>query len=250
LHRNKLNNKDLLLLYIKNIHHIHHIPQQICRMASSTTTHISSGTISTLYKSRNILLQLLENQGMDVSNYTDYGVAEIQTMYASNQLDMLLSTEKDVRPTRKVYVKYYLAKTLRRENINHMIDDLYYLEQVLQPTDTLIIVMKQEVNETIVNILNEIWEKDQIFIVIHSLDRLQFNILEHQYVPEHVVLSESEQDAVVRKYNITDMKQLPSISRYDPVALAIGLRPGQICKITRPSKTSVTSLYYRYCIAK
>jgi DNA-directed RNA polymerase subunit H (RpoH/RPB5) len=110
--------------------------------------------------------------------------------------------------------------------------------------------MKQEVNETIVNILNEIWEKDQIFIVIHSLDRLQFNILEHQYVPEHVVLSESEQDAVVRKYNITDMKQLPSISRYDPVALAIGLRPGQICKITRPSKTSVTSLYYRYCIAK
>ena len=209
---------------------------------------ISSGTVSALFKSRNNNLQLLSRQGMDVSNYTDYGVAEVQTMYANNQLDMLLTTEKDIHPARKVYVKYYLAKTLRRENINNMIDDLFYIEQVLMPTDTLIIVMKQEVNDTVIGILNEIWEKDRIFIVVQSLDRLQFNILEHQYVPEHVVLTEAEQEEVLKKYNITDTKQMPSISRYDPVALAIGLRPGQICRITRSSKTSVTTYFYRYCV--
>jgi DNA-directed RNA polymerase subunit H (RpoH/RPB5) len=213
------------------------------------SSNVSSGTVSALFKSRNNILKLLSRQGMDVSNYTDYGVAEVQTMYANNQLDMLLTTEKDVHPARKVYVKYYLAKTLRRENINHMIDDLFYIEQVLQPTDTLIIVMKQEVNDTVISILNEIWEKDRIFIVVHSLDRLQFNILEHQYVPEHVVLAEAEQEEVLKRYNITDTKQMPSISRYDPVALAIGLRPGQICRITRSSKTSVTTYFYRYCVA-
>jgi DNA-directed RNA polymerase subunit H (RpoH/RPB5) len=213
------------------------------------SSNVSSGTVSALFKSRNNILKLLSRQGMDVSNYTDYGVAEVQTMYANNQLDMLLTTEKDIHPARKVYVKYYLAKTLRRENINHMIDDLFYIEQVLQPTDTLIIVMKQEVNDTVIGILNEIWEKDRIFIVVHSLDRLQFNILEHQYVPEHVVLTEAEQEEVLKKYNITDTKQMPSISRYDPVALAIGLRPGQICRITRSSKTSVTTYFYRYCAA-
>ncbi len=213
------------------------------------SSNVSSGTVSALFKSRNNILKLLSRQGMDVSNYTDYGVAEVQTMYANNQLDMLLTTEKDIHPARKVYVKYYLAKTLRRENINHMIDDLFYIEQVLQPTDTLVIVMKQEVNDTVIGILNEIWEKDRIFIVVHSLDRLQFNILEHQYVPEHVVLTEAEQEEVLKKYNITDTKQMPSISRYDPVALAIGLRPGQICRITRSSKTSVTTYFYRYCAA-
>jgi DNA-directed RNA polymerase subunit H (RpoH/RPB5) len=213
------------------------------------SSNVSSGTVSALFKSRNNILKLLSRQGMDVSNYTDYGVAEVQTMYANNQLDMLLTTEKDIHPARKVYVKYYLAKTLRRENINHMIDDLFYIEQVLQPTDTLVIVMKQEVNDTVIGILNEIWEKDRIFIVVHSLDRLQFNILEHQYVPEHVVLTEAEQEEVLKKYNITDTKQMPSISRYDPVALAIGLRPGQICRITRSSKTSVTTYFYRYCVA-
>ena len=170
-------------------------------------------------------------------------------MYTNNQLDMLLSSTKDMRPAKKTYVKYHLAKTLRRENINNIIDDLFHLEQVLQKTDTLIIVMKQEVNDTLIHILNEIWEKEQIFIVIHTLDRLQFNILEHQYVPEHTVLSEVEKEAVEKKYNITNFKQMPSISRYDPVSLAIGLRPGQVCKIIRPSKTSVNSTYYRYCIS-
>ena len=216
---------------------------------ASNVAQISSGTISTLFKSRNTLLALLEKQGFDISDYTDYGVSEIQTMYTNNQLDMLLSSTKEVRPSKKTYVKYHLAKTLRRENINNIIDDLFHLEQVLQKTDTLIIVMKQEVNDTLTHILNEIWEKEQIFIVIHTLDRLQFNILEHQYVPDHTVLSEVEQESVVKKYNITDSKQMPSISRYDPVSLAIGLRPGQVCKIIRPSKTSVNSIYYRYCIS-
>lgn len=195
------------------------------------------------------MLALLERQGFNISDYTDYGVSEIQTMYTNNQLDMLLSSTKEVRPSKKTYVKYHLAKTLRRENINNIIDDLFHLEQVLQKTDTLIIVMKQEVNDTLTHILNEIWEKEQIFIVIHTLDRLQFNILEHQYVPDHTVLSDVEKEAVVKKYNITDSKQMPSISRYDPVSLAIGLRPGQVCKIIRPSKTSVNSIYYRYCIS-
>jgi DNA-directed RNA polymerase subunit H (RpoH/RPB5) len=217
--------------------------------SSSNVSHVSSGTISALFKSRNTLLDLLDKQGFDISDYTDYGVSEIQTMYTNNQLDMLLSSTKDMRPAKKTYVKYHLAKTLRRENINNIIDDLFHLEQVLQKTDTLIIVMKQEVNDTLIHILNEIWEKEQIFIVIHTLDRLQFNILEHQYVPEHTVLSEVEKEAVEKKYNITNFKQMPSISRYDPVSLAIGLRPGQVCKIIRPSKTSVNSTYYRYCIS-
>jgi len=217
--------------------------------SSSNVSHVSSGTISTLFKSRNTLLGLLDKQGFDISDYTDYGVNEIQTMYTNNQLDMLLSSTKEIRPAKKAYVKYHLAKTLRRENINNIIDDLYNLEQVLQKSDMLIIVMKQEVNDTLIHILNEIWEKEQIFIVIHTLDRLQFNILEHQYVPEHIVLSDVEKEAVEKKYNITDSKQMPSISRYDPVSLAIGLRPGQVCKIIRPSKTSVNSIYYRYCIS-
>ena len=48
--------------------------------------------------------------------------------------------------------------------------------------------------------------------------------------------------------NISSLKLLPEISRFDPQALAIALRPGQVAKFTRTSATALTSLYYRICI--
>ena len=53
---------------------------------------------------------------------------------------------------------------------------------------------------------------------------------------------------LLEKYNITESKQIPEISRFDPTALAIGLKPGRIVHIERPSKTAVVGSYYRYCI--
>ena len=49
------------------------------------------------------------------------------------------------------------------------------------------------------------------------------------------------------KYNITDNSQFPELSRFDPVAQAIGIRPGQLCKIERPSKTAIMADFYRIC---
>ena len=39
----------------------------------------------------------------------------------------------------------------------------------------------------------------------------------------------------------------PDISRSDPVAKAIGIRPGEVCEIIRPSKTAISAPYYRIC---
>jgi len=206
----------------------------------------SSGTISTVFKSRQNLLKLLSQQGYDIKDYEEFSVNETHIMYNNKQLDMMLTSQKEGE-TKKVYVKYHLAKTLRRENINDYIDDLYNLEQVLTKTDTLVIVIKQEPHDTLLNILNQIWEQDGIFIVIYNLDRLQFNILDHEYVPKHIILNVDEINEMKKRYNITNNTELPEISRYDPVAQAIGMRPGQICKIIRPSKTAITADYYRLC---
>jgi len=204
----------------------------------------SSDTISSVFKSRQNLLKLLYEQSYNIKDYEEFSVNEVHIMYKNNQLDMLMSKPDDKN---KVYVKYHLAKTLRRENINDYIDDLYNLEQVLTKGDTLMIVIKQEPHEPLLAILNQIWEQEGIFIIIYNLERLQFNILEHSYVPKHIILNDEEIATFKKTYNITDNNQLPEISRYDPVALAIGMRPGQICKIVRPSKTAITTNYYRIC---
>jgi DNA-directed RNA polymerase subunit H (RpoH/RPB5) len=206
----------------------------------------SSGTITTIFKSRQNLLKLLSGQGYDIKDYEECSVNETHVMFNNKQLDMMLSSQNNEK-SKKVYVKYHLAKTLRRENINDYIDDLYNLEQVLSKDDTLIIVIKQEPHDPLLNILKQIWEQEGLFIMIYNLERLQYNILEHMYVPKHTILTDTEVADLKKRYNINDTSELPEISRYDPVAQAIGMRPGQVCKITRPSKTAITTDYYRIC---
>ena len=217
-------------------------------MASQNST---SAMISTVYNSRKNILDLMEKQGYNIEDYANFSINEVNSMKQNNQLDMLLEKIEEDPVTKrknKIYIRYYLGKTIRPSNIQEMIDDLFNLEEILKKDDTLFIIIKQEINETLVNELKHIWETDGIFIVIENIKRLQYNILNHELVPQHSVLPESKVNEIMKKYNITDKIQFPDISRFDPVARAIGLRPGQLCHIVRPSKTSIKADYYRICV--
>ena len=224
----------------------------------------NSSLISQVYKSRSVILDLMEKQGYDISEYKGFSVNEVNTMKTNNQLDMILEkkdikegaknlSEKDVldntseNNNKKIYIKYYLAKSLRPNNLQEMIDDLFIVEEVLTKNDTLFVVVKDEINDTMTNIVKHIWESEKIFIVLQPLKRMQFNILEHVLVPYHRVLSEEEKIKIKKRYNIINDYQFPDISRFDPVAQAIGIRPGELCEIIRPSKTAISAPYYRIC---
>lgn len=214
-------------------------------------TQNTSSLISAVYKSRNILLELLNMQGYSIKDYEGFSVNEVNIMKSNNQLDMILEKEEIDESTKrknKIYVRYYLAKSIRPQNLQEMIDDLFIVEDILTKNDTLLIVVKDEPNETIINTLKHIWEKDNIFIILYSLKRLQFNILNHALVPPHRIIKNDELINIKKRYNIMDDNQLPEISRFDPVAQAIGMRPGNICEIIRPSKTAIYAPYYRICV--
>ena len=218
---------------------------------SSTAVQNTSSLISSIYKSRTILLELMGMQGYNIYDYEGFSVNEVNTMKVNNQLDMILEKndeDVDLKRKPKIYIRYYLAKSLRPQNLQEMIDDLFNIEEVLSKHDTLFIVVKDEVNDTLINALKHIWEQEKIFIVIQSLKRLQFNILKHVLVPPHRILNSAEVLTVKKRYNIMNDGQFPDISRFDPVAQAIGIRPGQVCEIIRPSKTAISAPYYRMCM--
>ena len=211
----------------------------------------SSNIISSIYKARQTIIALMRKLDYNVTDYEHFSVNEVNTMFQNKQMDMLLEKSKeDPRTGRKnkVYILFYLAKAIRPANIQEMIDDLFNLEETLTKEDTLLIIAKDEMNDTLMATLKPMWETDKIFIVVQNIKRLQFNIHEHTLVPPHRVISDDERALIKTKYNITDDIQFPDISRFDPVAQAICLRPGQICEITRPSKTAIQSIYYRLCI--
>lgn len=215
-------------------------------MASQTTS-TQSGQIIEIYNSRKTIIDLLEAQKYEVSQYKDFGINDVNTLSETKQMDMLL---KKTTTDKSVYVKYHLAKSLRPVNIYEYVEDLFTLEEVLQKKDDLIVIMKDEPNDTIRKTLTDIWEKDGIFISVINIKRLQYNIMKHTLVPSHIVLTSEEATEVKRKYNIHDDSQLPDISRFSPVAQVIGLRPGELCRIERPSKTAIKAEFYRICFNK
>jgi len=216
-----------------------------------SATQNSSSIISSMYKSRKTVLELMKKQGYNTEEYENFSITEVNAMYTNNQLDMLLEKKEENPETKrkaKIYISYYMGKTLRPSNIQEMIDDLFNLEETLTKQDTLMVIIKDDMNDTMTSLLKHIWEQDEILIVIQSIRRLQFNILENVLVPDHRILTTAEVDVVKKRYNITEHTQFPDISRFDPVAQIIGIRPGQICEITRSSKTAIQGKYYRICI--
>lgn len=207
------------------------------------TSKNSNILISAVYKSRRTVLDLMKAQGYDINDYDNFGISEVNSMEQNNQLDMLVDNG-----TNKTYIRYFLNKKINVTNINDMIEDLYIVTETLKKEDTLFIIVREDINDTVTTELVHIWETEGIYIVIENIKRLQFNILEHTLVPKHRVMQEEEVQEKIKKYNLTSRKQFPEISRFDPVAKAICLRPGHVCHILRPSKTAITSDYFRLCV--
>ncbi len=202
-----------------------------------------------IYKSRKHILEILESQGYDINDYNEFNIHEIHTMIQSRQLDLLV---KNTTTNKKSYIKYHLVKTLRLNNIQEIIEDLFVLEKILSKNDDLIIIIKDEPNESLNRNIINIWENENIYIRIINIKRLQFNLLKHDLQPKYEIMRNPDEiEKFIKDYNIDINKinkQIPDISRFSPVSLMIGIRPGEICKIERDSKTSINSLFYRICI--
>ena len=198
--------------------------------------------IISILNSRKNLLDILEKRSYNVNNYKNDGINEIGILLEQDQLDMLCKNSSN-----KIYIKYYINKILKPQNIYNIIEDLFYLENILEKKDDLIIVIKDEPNDTLIQTIKDIWMNENIYISLISVKRLQFNILEHSLVPKHIILNKKEEEEFKKQYNILDNSQIPTISYFDPVSLVMGIRPQNIIKIERYSRTSINSTYYRIC---
>jgi hypothetical protein len=161
---------------------------------------LSSNRILTIYKSRQTIIKQLEALGYNVTDYEQFSINEIDAMYSNDQLDMLVTRETDGK---KIYVKYLInIKQLRKDNLDQLVEDLYDIETVLEKKDTLVIITNDEPNDTIITKLKYIYDHSGIFLVIHHIKRLQFNVLKHELVPKATILSTEEVENIKKKYNI------------------------------------------------
>lgn len=208
---------------------------------------MSSNIVLKLYNARLNIQNQLEDIGYDVSEYKNFSINAVDLMNDNNQMDMLVKRETD---NKKVYIKFYdiTKPSFAKKHLDELTEELFEIEETIGPEDTLIVITNDEPNDTLISRLKYIWEQNKYMVVVQNIKRLQYNILKHQYVPPCSILDEGQTSEFKEKFSIQNDKQLPEISRFDPQALAICLRPGDIVEFERKSETAMTYNYYRICV--
>ena len=70
---------------------------------------------------------------------------------------------------------------------------------------------------------------------------------DHVYVPKHEIMTKKEAEEVLDEFNCKPT-ELPLIFVTDPAIIGLGVKPGDMIKITRKSSTAGERLYYRYVV--
>ncbi len=72
-------------------------------------------------------------------------------------------------------------------------------------------------------------------------------VLEHELVPRAEIVSKEEAKKILKQLNAAPW-QLPWIRASDPLARAIGAKPGDVVKIVRRSPTAGEHVTYRFVV--
>ena len=70
---------------------------------------------------------------------------------------------------------------------------------------------------------------------------------DHVLVPKHEIMAKKDAEEVLKTYNCRTT-DLPLIFANDPAIIGLGVKPGDMIKITRKSATAGESFYYRYVV--
>lgn len=98
----------------------------------------------------------------------------------------------------------------------------------------------------------ELMAQHGVFVQLFNLKCLMYDVTAHEIVPLHEVVDVwhqgNEINRIKRTYNVTNLsKEFPVLPLNDPVAKFIGIRRGQLCRVTRVNDTSGTAVGYRWC---
>ncbi|OPY37631.1 MAG: DNA-directed RNA polymerase subunit H [Methanoregula sp. PtaU1.Bin051] len=77
----------------------------------------------------------------------------------------------------------------------------------------------------------------------------KLKVLEHDMVPEHTIMSESDVGTLLSLYNITT-EQLPKIYHDDPAVKSVGAKVDDVIRIVRKSHTAGKAESYRLVIRR
>jgi len=206
-----------------------------------------------LYRSRKTLLEILKEDGYDTKSYENFGPWEIEAMVAGGQtaltMDLKRAPTEVEEPIKRCLVVYSLQKLKQRLGtfLSVLKNDI---EPKVDPATTeIVVVVLEDVADVFhAAALNE-WVNEKQRIRFFKAHNLLFDPRTHILVPKHTKMPAADHAEFLKHNYIRSKTNLPFIKFHeDMIARIMGLVPGDIVKITRPSPASGVYDMYRVCM--
>lgn len=200
--------------------------------------------IDALYRSRKTTLSLLARRGYNITPFERFSPREVELMAnAKGSLDF--RAEKTAEDDKQVcHVLYYMTR-FNRNKMMSFIDELKLSEEEMANAEFMVL-LNDEVTDAhhIASLKHFITKKMRVYFF--NIYRLVNNPLEHELQPKFEVINQEKHTKLLEALNCDTKAKLP-IMRYhaDVVTRCLGIVPGDIVKVIRPSETIGESIVYQ-----
>lgn len=210
--------------------------------------------IELIIRSRPTILDIIENRGYDVTNYKDVHPEDI-LKFASTNPDLLRITATKVpggvAPMERCVVLYWVANPIRLR-LEQEIAKLWDEDNTAhfsKENDEVIVILSEPYHEVFDLTSVKQWNIQKARISFFHLKNLISNPARHTFVPPHRKLTQDEIDTVIAETHVKTKSEFPHIKYHrDIQARVLGLVPGDVVEIKRPSETCGIYTMYRICV--
>lgn len=185
-----------------------------------------------IFKSFKTIMEMLEDRGYDVGGVSKDAGQELLNGFVSNNkilFEVVLDTVKIV---------YCTSSKVKWADFKKHFEDS-------EPYNLYIVVIKDKMSQNNTKMLSALKLNIQVF----DIKNLQYNVSRHVLVPKHeLVTDEEEIKKLIHNFNLKSKFQLPLILKTDAMAKYLGLKNGDVVRITRVSPTAGEYVMYRCCV--
>jgi DNA-directed RNA polymerase subunit H (RpoH/RPB5) len=217
---------------------------------------MDSEILDLIVRSRPTILEILSDRGYNVDAHKGISPEEVFHLAASTQTLLRINAEKkdgSTAPKNRAVVLYWVEGN-HRAKLESEFEKFLPQEGGVTPdtldleNDEVIILIAEPYHENFHSFAVSVWGKKKGRVSFFPLKNLIGNPAKHTFVPPHRKLSDEEREEVSKALHIKSRSEFPHIKFHsDMQARVLGLAPGDVVEIRRPSETCGEYVYYRVC---
>lgn len=211
-----------------------------------------------LIRSRYTILEILEDRGYDTTAYKNISPEQIVSMSESADgrlLDIIVPRKSGPGPASsdRAVVAYFIHIPIVNRLEGKFLRDLYDSPpdstgaSKINLADEVIVIYNEPTRDVFDKVALNHWKTQKARVTFFHIKQVVVHFGRHELVSPHRKLSDEEKVALMDEKCVRERSQLPAIKHSEMQAKLLGLVPGDIVEILRPSPSAGVAPYWRMC---